>query len=116
VTQDGLSVLGWHTEIFKQRSDRVPDVMDFDEPDIVGFADTAKRPAKVPRGRSGWPQRTLPATWAGALGSAASRHVTPNDATSRMPGGYYPNFFHCPSETTSTEPPATLMAVCSSMA
>jgi hypothetical protein len=42
--------------------------------------------------------------------------VTSNDATSRMPGGYYPNFFHWPSETTSTEPSTTLMAVCSSMA
>ncbi|MGW4983276.1 transposase [Streptomyces mirabilis] len=37
-------------------------------------------------------------------------------ATSRMPGGYDPNFVHCPSETTSTEPSTTLMAVCSSMA
>jgi len=42
--------------------------------------------------------------------------VTSNDATSRMPGGYDPNFVHCPSETTSTEPSTTLMAVCSSMA
>src|SRR6476646_4758939 len=33
-----------------------------------------------------------------------------------MPGGYHPNFVHCPSETTSTEPSTTLMAVCSSMA
>lgn len=29
---------------------------------------------------------------------------------------YHPNFVHCPSETTSTEPSTTLMAVCSSMA
>jgi len=42
--------------------------------------------------------------------------VTSNDATSRMPAGCYPNFFHCPSETTSTEPSTTLMAICSSMA
>lgn len=28
--------------------------------------------------------------------------VSRNDATSRMPGGYDPNFVHCPSETTST--------------
>ena len=42
--------------------------------------------------------------------------VTSNDATSRMLGGYDPNFVHFPSETTSTEPSTTLMAVCSSMA
>ena len=29
--------------------------------------------------------------------------------------GYDPNFVHCPSETTSTKPSSTLMAVCSSM-
>jgi hypothetical protein len=28
----------------------------------------------------------------------------------------HPSFVHCPSETTSTEPSTTLMAVCSSMA
>ena len=39
-----------------------------------------------------------------------------NDTTSRMLGGYGSNFFHCPSEITSTEPSTTLMAVCSSMA
>ena len=44
------------------------------------------------------------------------RGFTSNDATSQMPGGYDPNFVHCPSETTSTEPSTTLMAVCSSMA
>jgi hypothetical protein len=44
------------------------------------------------------------------------RGFTSNDATSQMPGGYDPNFVHCPSETTSTEPSSTLMAVCSSMA
>jgi hypothetical protein len=37
--------------------------------------------------------------------------VTSNDATSRMLGGYDPNFFHCPSETTSTQPSTTVMAV-----
>ena len=42
--------------------------------------------------------------------------VTSNDPMSPMPGGYDPNFVHCPSETTSTEPSTTLMAVCSSMA
>jgi hypothetical protein len=42
--------------------------------------------------------------------------VTSSDATSRMPGGYHPNFVQCPSETSSTEPSTTLMAVCSSMA
>ncbi len=42
--------------------------------------------------------------------------LTSNDATSGMPGGYHPNFVHCPSETTSTEPSTTLMAVRSSMA
>ena len=31
-------------------------------------------------------------------------------------GDNHPNFVHCPSETTSTEPSTTLMAVCSSMA
>jgi hypothetical protein len=41
--------------------------------------------------------------------------VPSSDATPR-PGGYDPNFVHCPSETTSTEPSTTLMAVCSSMA
>src|SRR4051794_11480667 len=30
--------------------------------------------------------------------------------------GYSPNSLHWPSETTSTEPPSTLMAVCSSIA
>ena len=29
---------------------------------------------------------------------------------------FHPNFVHCPSETTSTEPSTTLMAVCSSIA
>jgi hypothetical protein len=42
--------------------------------------------------------------------------VHKGNATSRMLGTYHPNFFHCPSETTSTEPSTTLMAVCSSMA
>lgn len=42
--------------------------------------------------------------------------VSRNDATSSVPGCYDPNFVHCPSETTSTEPSTTLMAVCSSMA
>jgi hypothetical protein len=42
--------------------------------------------------------------------------VTSSYATSRVPGGYHPNFVQCPSETTSTEPSTTLMAVCSSMA
>jgi hypothetical protein len=42
--------------------------------------------------------------------------VTSSDSTSPMPGGYDPNFVQCPSETTSTEPSTTLMAVCSSMA
>jgi hypothetical protein len=32
------------------------------------------------------------------------------------PRGYDPNFVHCPSETTSTQPSTTLIAVCSSMA
>ena len=38
---------------------------------------------RADRGRSGWPQRTLAATWAGALGSAASRqgHVQRRDVT-----------------------------------
>ena len=31
-------------------------------------------------------------------------------------GGHHPNFVHWPSETTSTDPSTTLMAVCSSMA
>jgi hypothetical protein len=39
--------------------------------------------------------------------SAANPHGRP---------GHHPNFVHCPSETTSTEPSTTLMAVCSSMA
>ena len=30
-----------------------------------------------------------------------------NDPTSQMPGGYDPNFVHCPSETTSTQPSTT---------
>ena len=42
--------------------------------------------------------------------------VDGGDATSRMPGGYDPNFAHFPSETTSAEPSTTLMAVCSSIA
>ena len=37
-------------------------------------------------------------------------------ATAGRAGGDHPNFVHCPSETTSTEPSTTLMAVCSSMA
>jgi transposase len=32
------------------------------------------------------------------------------------PSDNHPNFVHCPSETTLTEPSTTLMAVCSSMA
>ena len=48
--------------------------------------------------------------------NASTAGFTSNDATSQMPGGYDPNFVHCPSETTSTEPSTTLMAVCSSMA
>ena len=51
---------------------------------------------------------------AGENVSATGVHV--HDAVSQMPGGYDPNFVHCPSETTSTEPSSTLMAVCSSMA
>jgi len=34
----------------------------------------------------------------------------------QMPGSYESNLVQCPSETTSTEPSTTLMAVCSSMA
>ena len=49
-------------------------------------------------------------------GELQAGKVTSDDATSGMPGGYDPNFVHCPSETTSTEPSMTLMAVCSSMA
>lgn len=39
-----------------------------------------------------------------------------NNAAPELPGGYGPNLVHCPSETTSTEPSTTLIAVCSSMA
>ena len=58
----------------------------------------------------------LPATWRALVEVLRVDEVTSNDSTSRMPGGYDPNFVHCPSETTSTEPSTTLMAVCSSMA
>ncbi len=34
----------------------------------------------------------------------------------RSSGGYDPNLVHFPSETTSTDPSTTMMAVCSSMA
>ncbi len=41
-------------------------------------------------------------------------HVQLRDVTNA--DDYDPNFVHCPSETTSTKPSSTLMAVCSSMA
>ncbi|MFK5647008.1 transposase [Ornithinimicrobium sp. LYQ121] len=43
------------------------------------------------------------------------RHV-PRGVGPSWRGGYDPNFVHRPSETTSTVPSTTLMAVCSSMA
>jgi hypothetical protein len=52
----------------------------------------------------------------GRAATPQQRGFTSSDATSHLPGGYDPNFVHCPSETTSTEPSSTLMAVCSSMA
>jgi hypothetical protein len=59
----------------------------------------------------------LPGTWGERLQEVLQvGKVTSSDATLRMLGGYYPSFFHCPSETTSTEPSTTVMAVCSSMA
>jgi hypothetical protein len=51
---------------------------------------------------------------AGDNASATGVQVQRCDVTNA--GGYDPNFVHCPSETTSTEPSSTLMAVCSSMA
>ena len=71
---------------------------------------------RADRGMTGWPQRTLPATWAGVLYVLQVDEGASNSAASRMPRGYDPNFVHCPSETTSTQPSTTLMAVCSSMA
>ena len=38
------------------------------------------------------------------------------DLTRTLLGSHAPNLVHSPSETTSTEPATTLMAVCSSMA
>jgi hypothetical protein len=48
-----------------------------------------------------------------ATPTAYSRIATDPDGRR---GDNHPNFVHCPSETTSTEPSTTLMAVCSSMA
>jgi hypothetical protein len=48
--------------------------------------------------------------------SATSRRGHVQECSSRSPRCSHPNFVHCPSETTSTEPSMTVMAVCSSMA
>src|SRR5215475_1314893 len=80
VAEDRLRVTDWHFQILEKRPDRVPQVMNLDQPDLVGVADAAKGADQVARldrtacpGReheSGlWPSRAHVGPVGGLLGS-----------------------------------------------
>ena len=49
VPEDGLGVASRDAKVLQQRGDRVPDVMDLDQPDVVVIADASERPDEVAR-------------------------------------------------------------------
>jgi hypothetical protein len=49
VAKDGLRVAGGNAQVLEQRADRVPDVVDLDEPDPVVIADAPEGPDEVAR-------------------------------------------------------------------
>ena len=56
--EDGLDVAGGDMKVFQQRRDRVPDVIDLDQPDVVVVAYAAKDRTKF-RGSTGRPVQVV---------------------------------------------------------
>ena len=79
--EDRLGVTSRHFEVLEKRSDRVPQVMDLDQPDLVGAADAAEGPDEDP-GSTGRPVlvvNTSPLSERAGPGLAAVHAKAPRD-------------------------------------